>query len=379
MSTASNKTDKDPTELQISVRLILNVIQQFQSPDSSNSVGPDNSTSLNILDLVHDCATLIHAHSVKLSLLLSNKPFTPSVISRVLRELATGPIPSLLYAVELCNSQVNPRLISLEIEHRVKHILAELKSLVEIIPSSRGLLANSLYDGMDTNRNKSLNIVGTIWENCDALKELKYLGIVGIYVKKIVEYRDLIKDALEELREWAMKESDTETDNEEAALPDNDTLQYANEWFSTCSKHIPSQDPDEIRPRLQITLKKLRLLILMFQAIIKRRLNILPGQPNLRQEVPSENYMPILKTVKLLDQLIDHIKKISDLTDDLAGSFYNLDVKQIDQKMKECFLTGSVAVESLVNNWEGNSDNFSTWLLSFQKIIVSENANHELG
>ncbi|TQS34589.1 hypothetical protein Golomagni_05020 [Golovinomyces magnicellulatus] len=374
MTTASSKTDKDNTEIQISVRLILNLIQQFQSPKFGDSTGRDNSASVNVLNLVHDGATLVHAHSVKLSLLVSNKPFTPSAISRVLRELATGPIPSLFYAVELCNSQEYSQLISLEIEHRVRHILAEVKSLVEIIPSSTGLLTNDLNDGTDTDGKRGLKIIGTIWENCDALKELKNLGIVGIYVKKIEEYRDLIKDALEELQEWAKEESDTETDDEAAALSEIDTSQYANEWFSACPKHIPNQDVKEIRPRLQITLKKLRLLILMVQAIIKRRLKILLGQPNVQQETTSENNMPILKTMKLLDQLLDHIKKISDLTDDLAGSFYDLDVKQIDQKMKECFLTGSTAVESLISNWEGNSDNFSTW-----KIIVSDNENHELG
>lgn len=379
MSTASSNTDKDSTDLQVSVRLILNLIQQFQSPDFGDSAGQDNSTSVNILNLVHDGATLVHAHSVKLSLLVSNKPFTPSAISRVLRELAAGPIPSLFYAVELCNSQEYSRLISLEIEHRVRHILAEVKLLVEIIPSSAGLLTNDLHDGTDTDEKRGLKIIGAIWENCDALKQLKNLGIVGIYVKKIEEYRDLIKDALEELQEWAKEESDTETDDEAAALSDNDTSQYANEWHSACPKHIPNQDVEEIRPRLQITLKKLRLLILTFQAIIKRRLKILPGQPNLQQETTSDNYMPILKTVKLLDQLLDHAKKISDLTDDLAGSFYDLDVKQIDQKMEECFLTGSIAVESLISNWEGNSDNFSTWLLNFQKIIVSDNENHESG
>ena len=68
--------------------------------------------------------------------------------------------------------------------------------------------------------------------------------------------------------------------------------------------------------------------------------------------------------IKCLDELISLLKKIPDLTDDLASAFYDLDGKEIDQRMDECFLTGFSAAAVLILNWEGQKDEFTTWVCS---------------
>jgi hypothetical protein len=240
-----------------------------------------------------------------------------------------------------------------------------LKTFIKAIPLDGQILSDDAKNGTAKGQGKgSLAQTGAIWEACDATIKLKSLGIGGLVIKKAEEYRALLKDALEELQEWGEEQSDDEgggVASEEDV--DVDDAQAAVDDIFGSQRHIPTDDPEKIRPRLESALKRIRLLILMYQAVVKRRFKTLPPLP-----LPELSLDPKGKSdadsgiVICLDEVLDVMKKIPDIIDEMASSFYELDGPEIDKRMDQCFFTGFTAAELLIKNWEGEKDEFSNWV-----------------
>ncbi len=316
------------------------LIARLQTPATAT----EDVKEVNALDLAHDAASLIRAHSTKLSLLIINKPFTASAITTVLRELVGGPLPGLASAVELCDANNYTKAMSEELRYQAGKVFAQLKILVEAIPLDGKILSDAAKNGTGSTKG-SLAMTGTVWQACDAVIELKKIGIAGIVVRKAEQYRATLKDALEELQEWGEEESD---ESDEDGWSEDDAQAEVDNIFGS-QRHIPNDDPEKIRPRLEASLKRLRLLGLMYQAVVKRRFKILPTRPGPR-------------VVSCLDEALVVLKKVPDIADELANAFYELDGAEIDKMMDQCFFTSCTAVELLVKNWEGQEDGFSTWV-----------------
>jgi hypothetical protein len=252
--------------------------------------------------------------------------------------------------------------MSAELQYRTKKVLADLGTLVQAIPLDGEILNDDAKNGTGPENGKGiLAVTGTIWEACDGIIELKKLGVAGLVIQKAEGYRDLLKDALEELQEWAEEGSDGE--DEEAVDGEEDAAQAEVDNIFGSQRHIPSDDPESIRPRLESSMKRLRLLILMYQAATKRRFKTLPPLPH--PELPSELDEKSAEDPGIanrLDEVLDVMSKIPDITDELASAFYELDAEEIDKRMEQCFFTGFAVTELLIKNWEGQKDAFSTWV-----------------
>jgi hypothetical protein len=367
---AINKAHQDLATLKSTVSTTLTLITQLPTSSArAESTPKDNAQNVNALDLAHDSAKLIRAHSTKLSLLIINKPFTASAINTILRELVAGPLPGLASAVEICNAAKYTKTMSTELQYLAKRVFVELGTLVKAVPLDGQILSEDQKNGTGSTTGKgSLAATGVVWEACDAVMGLKTLGIAGLVIKKAEEYQDLLKDALEELQEWGDEESEDEGGVEDSeyecdTAEGKATTQDVVDSILASQRHIPSEDPDKIRPRLDSSQKRLRLIILMYQAVVKRRFKTLPSLPH--PELPPELKAKSVEDpgiVQCLDEVLDVMKKIPDITDELASAFYELDGSEVDKRMDECFFTGFAAVELLIKNWEGQKDEFSTWV-----------------
>lgn len=339
------------------------LIAQLQTPVASSTPNTtDAGTSVNALDLAHDTASLIRAHSTKLSLLIINKPFTASAITTVVRELVSGALPGLASAVELCDAGRYTRVMSEELGYHAGRVFTELETLLKAIPLDGQILSDDAKNGTGSTKGKgSLAMTGTVWQACDAVVELKKMGIAGLFVKKAEQYRATLKDALEELQEWGEETSDSEDDEDEAGSGTDEAQAEVDDIFGS-QRHIPSEDPDKIRPRLESALKRLRLLITMYQAVIKRRFKTIPPLTAAETIRSSGKAGDNAKVVTCLDEVLRVLKSIPDLADEMASAFYELEAKEIDKMMDECFLTGFAASELLSKNWVGQEDEFSAWV-----------------
>lgn len=249
--------------------------------------------------------------------------------------------------------------MSEELQYRVSKVFSEFRTLVEAIPLDGKILSDDAKNGTKGQGKGSLAKTGTVWEACDATIGLKKLGIAGLVIKKAEELQALLKDALEELQEWGEEESD----EEDGARSEEDEAQAAVDNIFGSQRHISTNDPEKIRPRLESATRRLRLLGIMYKAAVKRRFKTLPLLPKQEPVTTKEDERNIATCV---DEVMGLLKKIPDIADELASSFYELDAGGIDKRMDECFFTAYAATELLLKDWEGKEDEFSTWVRLIQ-------------
>ena len=118
-----------------------------------------------------------------------------------------------------------------ELKYQAGRVLTEFGALVKAIPLDGKILGDDAKNGTGSSKCKgSLAMTGTVWQACDAVIELKKLGIAGLAVRKAEQYRATLKDALEELQEWSEEESDgedegnTRSDDEDDAQTEVDNM-----------------------------------------------------------------------------------------------------------------------------------------------------------
>ncbi|RKF64724.1 Uncharacterized protein C22E12.18 [Erysiphe neolycopersici] len=366
MSVAGNKTENDIPELEACIKNTLKFLHDVQNLEISNLGAQVELGKETPLGLAYETADLIRAHATKLSLLVLNPPIIPSTFLKALRELTARIIPSLVFAVNLCRPTEYTLLFNREIKYRATQIIIALTSLIKTIPLKKQALSENSPEGKII-----LAKTGKIWDSCDAIKRLKTIGIDGYLIGVTQDYIDLINDASEELQEWAKEEGLNERQNStEEKNSETDTLNSESDDPKAIPECTSSDDVDGIRQRFNVTQNKLRLLVLMFQATIKRRLRTLPRLPE-KQLDKSKNELDGLAIVKVLDHALDMMKAISNLIDDLAGSFYDFDVQKIDKEMEECFSMGFRLAELLADNWEGKPDRFSAWASYNSSVTVN--------
>lgn len=362
--------------LKLNVATVQALILQLRSATqpaarSTSSIQPKTakSSSENVLHLAYDAASLIKAHSTKVSLMIINKPFTPTAISTIIREMAAGPLPALAAAVEQCAPETYTTIMAKEMHWRVDKVLVETASLIKEIPLTGEILSDDEKHGRGSGPEKgSLASTGVLWKACDDLMALKTLGVAGLVIKKAEQYRDTLKDALEELQEWGEEEDEDEDDEladalDNAHMDDVDPAQQAVDDIFGSQRHIPKDDTHKIRERLDSSVKRLRMVTLMYQAIVKRRFKLLPPIPVAQ---PITGSAQNAKLVQTLDEILSVLKKIPDITDELANGFYELDVKEIDKRMDDVFFTAYATAELLLKDWNDQQDEFSEWLQKFQ-------------
>ncbi|PNP45277.1 hypothetical protein TGAM01_v209142 [Trichoderma gamsii] len=352
---------------------VLGEIRNKPDAPSAPATSSASTTPLNALALARDSATLIRAHATKVSLLIINEPFTPSAVSSVVRELVKGPIPGLAASVQACDPNIYTLAFRRELASRCQRVMSGLAELLAKIPKDGKVLAKD-KEGFGAGGKGSIASTGVLWSACDSLAALANGNVSGFFVQKMNEWKDTLNDIMEEVKEWGDEEAD-EDDEDEDDAGDDDVDDLADAAESThistqnmlddlMSSHqsIPASDPDGIRPRLESSLRRLRLVIILYTAITKRRMKNLPSLS--KGEAASNS-----TTTQRLNELAPLLQKLPDSFGDLAGAFYELRPKEIDDAMDQCFLDSFAVSELLSVSWDGSRDEFTEWTEKFQKEI----------
>ncbi|KAL2149197.1 hypothetical protein VTH82DRAFT_8545 [Thermothelomyces myriococcoides] len=368
-------------QLNAAVTKIASQQQTNTTAEFQGQVGQpaDGGTPLDGLSLAHDSAALIKAHATKISLFIINEPFTPTAITKVVRELVAGPVPSLAAAVEVCTPARYTWTIQQDLAWRAGRVFRELKELLLRVPQDGKVLPAAKKNapaGAPEGRG-SIATTGVLWSACDDVMTFAKRGFAGILTHKVEQLKDTLKDVIEELREWGEQtEDDDESDDgqevgvndgisqvasqlESSSLSETRDAQDILDDLMNSQRHIPHDDPDKIRERLDSCLRRLRLTTLLYQAAVKRRLRPLPYLPPASfSDVPAR-----------LDEIIAVLKRMPERFGSLAMAFYELDRVEIDRLMDECFFDAFAASELLARPWNGQKDEFTDWALRFQVEI----------
>ncbi|TPX18725.1 uncharacterized protein E0L32_002582 [Thyridium curvatum] len=361
---------------QITTNKVKKQEAESSSQTTSGATNPETGSSAKPVDalaLASDSVSLIRAYSTQISLFIINEPFTPSVISRNLRELIASPIPGLASAVELCAGTRYTNVIRHDLALRCNQVFLQLRGLLERIPRDGKILQAEKKNGGNGDKG-SVAATGVLWAACDEVTRFAKLGVDGHLAQKVEQYKETLDDVLEELKEWG---EETDEDDDDEVFDDGDDVddlagdmasshlsaQAMLDDLMSSHRHIPSDDPDKIRDRLDSCLKRLRLTTLLYQAIIKRRLKTLPALPaGPDSNVPSR-----------LNEIMPILRKMTERFGDLAAAFYDLSPGQIDNHMDQCFFDAFAASELLAKPWDGQKDGFTDWVLKFQGEIKKSN------
>lgn len=332
------------------------VLAQFTASLADNAPKPTDRipNPPNPLQVFSDAARLVKAHVTKLSLLVINKPFTPTAITKVLRELASTCLPALISGVQICQQDkaVWSDLLVREAQLRVRRVFRELETLLAEIKS----VAQGAEAGSSSGRD-SLSATGVVWESCDALAALNALGVAGLAVQKAEQWRDTIKDAIEELQEWADGE-DLETEGQNDALFDSDDEGVAgddndslNDIFNAANS-MPADRP-ELKELVEQAVEKLKKVDILYRALIKRRLK--PYKSVAAVETGKKS------SAENVDELMENLKSLPDLVDDMASNFYDLDEEAARAALAGCVKKACETAKLATLDYDGKEDEFSTW------------------
>lgn len=370
------------------VLLIQGIEESFKDVvDSNNDSGPsgdkwaaestaeDRQKHLDCLAVARDSASLVKAHSTKISLFIITEPYTPSAISTVLKQLIQGPVPAIASAVQQCHADRYTKHIRRDLAWRCSRVLKELRELIQKIPQDGKVLPQDQRSGISNAKAQkgSITATGVLWGVCDEVVTFANMGVAGHLVHRAEQFRDTLKDVMEELKEWSEEQDteDSDNDDDQDGTDEIETLaeDMNNTHISTqamldefmSQATIPRDDPDKIRERLESTLRRLRLTVLLYQALIKRRLKSLPKLP---LEPGSD-----LVIVSRLDEVMPLLRRMTDHFNSLAVAFYELDSAEINKLMDQCFFDAFAVSELLARPWQGQKDEFTDWVAKFQVEI----------
>ena len=367
MSTADSKALDDLYSLRIAVKSLLALLPSFQSSLTSAEASPPSEISNppNPLRLLSDACALLKAQTTKLSLLILNKPFTPTAITFILNNISTQCLPALITALELCPSKQYTSLLREHLRANLLRIMKEMTSLLGTIPLEEQVLLTSVGLVNDENGRDTLSCTGVIWEVCDTLTALASEGLVDLALKKADAYHALIKDAIAELEEWNPDEEDDDmfssgssAQSESNQGPDGE---YAAGSPPTTAMNAialtPPATPTPIRQMYDQTLATLRMIRLLYPALRKRRVQTFPSI----SLSTSSDQLPTSWQIYAFDNLVKSLRTFSETADELAGSLYSRDEEQASGGLELIRILALECIEEADQSWDRKDDEFTAW------------------
>ncbi|KAJ5543156.1 hypothetical protein N7535_005585 [Penicillium sp. DV-2018c] len=343
----------------------LTLIGQFQEalaapPPTATEAAKD----ADALPLLTASSSALKAQVTKLSLLAITTPFTHSAVATILRELNEAVLPSLLTAALLVTPAQYTKAFHSEVLVLVKTAFTELHGLVrevQRVGEGKDLEKKERVKERDVTKSEKDAVMlatGRVWDACDTTTDVADKGVVGFVMRRVEQWRDLVRDAVEEIEDWDPEEGDEFfdefSDGEEKEDDDDDESEDGDENETAALEEHKKSTLRFIKPVAQI-----------YPAIINNRLKNAGNAP-----LASEG------GVKKLESVMLNLKAIPDDVDEAAGALYEGDFEKSTQYMQKIRKCATQAVELVALPWDAvdskddtTADKFSTWAKTWLKVI----------
>lgn len=257
-----------------------------------------------------------------------------------------------------------------ELRVQVKRLVGawgDVLALVLAMSESRKDLSGKDKGPSEAEKNDVLERTGVVWDVCDELLRLCNGGVVELVLKKAQQLRAVLLDAVEELKEWGEDVADEDEEDKAEGSGDEDGFGDEDDFFGAQNKI--GKDDKELKVLLDRSVKKLKMVGIMYQAVGKRRLKTFPAvAPNMN---PASSASPATgepngntateSPAQKLDRLMQILKTIPDTVDDLASTFYELEQDEAEVELKKVCDEAKSAVELVKKSWTGTDDEFTAW------------------
>ena len=340
------------------------LLAHFQS-----SLAPTNPSDASIppppnpLQALRACTALLKSHTTTLSLLLLTPPLTPSAIITKIGDVSSGPLPGLVGAA-VAEGELGT-LMQGEVRTHARRLIMGWGDVVTLVGKMAERRQSSQANGSTSSKGKPkddglteseradvLAATGVVWEACDALTKLCDGGIAGLVVKKAEEWRSVLLDAVEELKEWG---DDVEDDEDDDAEGSDGEFDDEDDIFGATNKL--GKENKELKLVLDNSVKKLKMVGVLYQALVKRRLKTFPSGTT----AGSTNSQAQKSPLATLEELMRLLRSIPEQVDDLASAFYDLDEVEAKATLNRCCKEAKDAVNIVKQSWAGADDEFTAW------------------
>lgn len=352
----------------------LALLEQFQgalSPSATASTTEKPSKDASALPLLSASSAALKAQVTKLSLLAINPPFTHSAVTGVLRACNDSVLPSLVTAALLVTPAEYTKAFHTEVLLLVRTTLAEFTTLVQQV---KNIAEKKNQAKKDDPKKKEGDLskaekdavtlaAGRVWDACDAVTEVATKGVVGFVMRRVEEWRDLVKDAVDEIEGWDPEEEDDGFFDDLMGGDKGDEEDGADEE--------EDGDDDEENAALQeekkSTLRFLKPVMQVYPAIVTYRLKKAGDAP-----LSSPN------GVAKLESLMLNLQSIPEQVDEVAGALYEGNTSKSAEFLKKIQKSASQAVETVTLPWdaadgvEGEKpaeDKFTVWSRTWFKVM----------
>lgn len=360
-SMAPSKHQMDLSVLYTTLASTRSLIATFQTTISSPSSNTSSSTldAPNALRLLHDASTLLKAQITKLSLLMINKPFTPSAITTIITSITSECLPALVSAFELCRPAQCTNLLHEHLKQSIVRLLREIDALLQTIPA----IEEQPFD--EKEGRTTLANTGVVWEICDALISIASNGLVNVAAQKAEAFHSLLKDAIAELEDWDPDDEEedglltSETSSSDHAS-DGELREGASPPLETAVRGMtltPPPTPSPLRRLLTDTLANLRLIRLLYPALRKRRVLTFP---NISASSALEELPDTAQLIRF-DALLRQLGGFSEHADELAGGLYAHDEDEVVDRLRLTRASCKECVNAMRLDWSGKEDEFTAW------------------
>ncbi|KAF2733057.1 hypothetical protein EJ04DRAFT_404068, partial [Polyplosphaeria fusca] len=321
-----------------------------QTSSSSSSPPPTESP----LATITTTTTLLKSHTTTLSLLLLTPPLTPSALISKIGDVSSGALSSMVSAASTSPPHNAPdalgQVMRAELRASARRVLGAwgevLGVVVQMAERRQGKEDGEREAASEVERKEVLGATGVVWEACDAQLRVCGEGVVGLVVRRAEEWRAVLLDAVEELREWGEEEEGSGEEEEEVRSGGEED---EDEVFGAPNKL--GKGDEGLRVLLEKGVKRLKMVGMLYQALIKRRLKTFP-------KGGKEGEGDAMKT---LDQLMALLRSIPESVDDLASAFYDLDEDEAKKTLDSTCGEAKTAVGLVKQNWAGKDDEFTAW------------------
>jgi hypothetical protein len=330
------------------------------APPSQPRATSSTATELpNPLDAVKASTTLLKSHTTTLSLLLLTPPLTPSALIAKIGDVNSGALSGMVaaasYVPQPGQKDELGNIMRTELRCQVRQLVGtwgDVLALVLRVAESRQGTHDRNGGPSESEKQDVLSATGVLWEACDTLVKLCNDGVVGLVVKKATELRATLLDAIDELKEWG---DDIEGDDNEAEDSGDE-----DDMFSASNKL--GKDDKGMKVLLDNGVKKLKMVGMLYQALIKRRLKTYPAASasaitTTAKGVHSTTSGPGPK----LDELMMFLRAIPDTVDDLASAFYDLEEDEARRTLHKGCEEAKSAAQVVKQSWAGMDDEFTAW------------------
>jgi hypothetical protein len=336
----------------------VTLIEQFQKAlTTPPPAAATESVDTEALPLLTASSTALRAHVTKLSLLAITSPFTHSAVGTVLRELNESVLPSIVTAGLLITPAQYTKAFQSEVLKLVKGVLTELLSLVREVKNidQKNEQKKDVKEDLTKSEKDAVTVAtGRVWDACDVVTDVSQKGVVGFVMRRVEQWRDLVRDAVEEIEEWDPEDDDDDFMDE-----------LLGEDADEDEKDEESDDEEETAALLEhkkMTLRFLKPVAQVYPAVINNRLKNVGNAP-----------LASSAGIKTLESLMLNLQAVPDHVDEAAGGLYEADFARSAEYLQKTRKCAAKAVDLVMLPWgaadDAPADKFTAWSKTWLKVI----------